>query len=671
MSPNRLASETSPYLLQHAHNPVDWFPWGDEAFALAGERNVPVLLSVGYAACHWCHVMAHESFEDEATAAEMNENFVCIKVDREERPDVDSIYMDAVQAMTGSGGWPMTVFLTPTGQPFYAGTYFPPQPRHGMPSFGQVLAGISKAWSEDRGSVVAQAAKVTDAIAGMRPAGAGADLSEEVLRNAHTSLRQAFDPEWGGWGGAPKFPQPMAIDFCLRADLRGWSGALDMARASLDAMANGGIYDQIGGGFHRYSTDHRWLVPHFEKMLYDNAQLAHTYTRAFQVTRDDRYRQIARETLDYLLREMRHPDGGFYSSQDADSEGVEGKFFVWSWEELATVVGEPVALWYGASPTGNWEGTNVLWTPRSLEAVAGEAGISSRQLGADIGTGRARLFAQREQRIRPGTDDKIIAAWNGLAIRSLAVAGRALDEPAYLQAAREAASFVLERMRVDGRLQRSWRQGRVSGPGFSDDYALMVSALLALYEATGTSRWISEARALMDGMMDLFSDPEGGFFQTGLDAGGLVLRPKEVFDNAVPSGNSSAAHALLRLSMLTGETRYEDAAISAMLPLTDHMSRAPVGFAESLCALDLLLARGREVAIIGEPATDPTLELAEEVWSRFLPHTVLAIGDPSETPAVELLAGRSLVAGLPAAYVCENFACQMPVTDRLSLAQLL
>jgi len=671
MSPNRLASETSPYLLQHADNPVDWYPWSDEAFALARQRNVPVLLSVGYAACHWCHVMAHESFEDETTAAEMNEDFVCVKVDREERPDIDAIYMDAVQAMTGSGGWPMTVFLTPTAHPFYAGTYFPPQPRHGMPSFRQVLAGISKAWGEDQEGVVAQAGKVTEAIAGMRPAGSDTELTEDILREAHTALRHSFDPERGGWGGAPKFPQSMAIDFCLRTDVRGWSGALDMARASLDAMANGGMYDQIGGGFHRYSTDALWLVPHFEKMLYDNAQLAHTYTRAFQVTHHDPYRQVASETLDYMLREMRHPEGGFYSSQDADSEGIEGKFFVWSWDELATVVGEPVARWFGASQTGNWEGTNVLWTPRSLEAVAEEAGISPGQLRQDIEVGRAQLFERREERIRPGTDDKIIAAWNGLAIRALAIAGRALEEPRYLQAASDAAMFVLERMRVDDRLHRSWREGKTSGPGFCDDYALMAGALVTLFEATGEPHWISEARTLVEAMLELFADLSGGFFQTGSDAQELVVRPKEVFDNAVPSGNSSAAHVLLRLSMLTGEARFEVAAVSALRAVSGQMSRAPVGFSEALSALDLLLSHGKEVAIVGERDSEATLALAGELWSRFLPHCVLAIGDPSEPPAVELLSGRSTVDGLSAAYVCENFACQMPVTDRVALSQLL
>ncbi len=661
---NRLIEATSPYLLQHAHNPVEWYPWGEEALGRAREESRPILLSVGYAACHWCHVMERESFEDEQTAAFMNEHFVNVKVDREERPDVDAIYMDAVQAMTGHGGWPMTVFLTPEGEPFYAGTYFPNEPRFGMPSFRQVLEGVATAWRERREEIAGQGRKVAEAIAEAQAVAESSEpLSEDLLRSAHRLLDGAFDTEWGGFGAAPKFPQPMTLEFMLRAHLRGYPGALDMVTTTLDRMAGGGIRDHLGGGFHRYSTDRIWLVPHFEKMLYDNAQLARLYLHAFQVTGNEAYRVVVVSTLEYLLREMRHEGGGFFSAQDADSEGVEGKFFVWSWDELVSVAGEEVADRLGASPEGNWEGTNVLWTPNP----AAEA------LPEDV---RERLLEVRSARIRPATDDKVLSGWNGLAIQAFAEAGRALGEPRYTQAAADAAGFVLENLRrPDGRLLRSWRDGRTSGPAYADDHAMLGMGLLTLYEATFDPRWMRAARDLAHDLTRLFRDARGGgFFQTGEDAERLVLRPKELFDNAVPSGNSVAADLLLRLGLLTGDSEYERAGVSALRAARPLMARAPSGAGHALQALDLYLGPAREVAIVGDLDRDETRALAAEVWRRFLPRTVLAAGphgDPGLAELIPLMGGRSELDGLPAAYVCERFACKRPVAAPADLAGLL
>ncbi|MGE5460846.1 MAG: thioredoxin domain-containing protein, partial [Solirubrobacterales bacterium] len=500
---NRLADATSPYLLQHAHNPVDWFPWGSEALERARREDKPILLSIGYAACHWCHVMERESFEDPATAALMNEHFVSIKVDREERPDLDAVYMDATQAMTGRGGWPLTVFLTPQGSPFYAGTYFPNEDRHGIPAFTKVLAAIAETWSSRRGEAETQAQRVVDAIARTGTlAGSSEPLSEEVTAEAFRGLRNAFDPRWGGFGHAPKFPQPMTLEFVLRMHVRGVPGAIEMLQLTLDRMASGGIHDQIGGGFHRYSTDERWHVPHFEKMLSDNAQLARLYVRAWQVTGVARYREVATRTCDYLLREMRQPDGGFSSSQDADSEGVEGRFFAWTWDELVAAVGEPVASALGAMPSGNWEGSNVPWMPHPLEGVADEYGLEVADLERELDAARATLFEIRGRRVQPATDDKVLAAWNGLAISALAEAGRVLGEPRYVDAAVAAAGFVLEHLRDErGRLLRSWRRGRVSGPAFADDHGLMTEACLVLYETTFDLRWFEAARTLGDELL--------------------------------------------------------------------------------------------------------------------------------------------------------------------------
>jgi uncharacterized protein len=678
-TPNRLASSTSPYLLQHAYNPVDWFPWGSEALDRARRENKPILLSVGYAACHWCHVMERESFEDPQTAALMNEHFVSIKVDREERPDLDGIYMDAVQAMTGQGGWPMTVFLTPDGAPFFAGTDFPPTDRHGLPGFRRVLEAIAEAWRDRQGDARHQGELVVGHLARQTSelSPGGQPLSEELPAQAFASLRRSFDRSWGGFGRAPKFPQPMTLEFALRRHLRGEPDALGMVELTLDRMAAGGIYDQLGGGFHRYSTDGRWLVPHFEKMLYDNAQLIRLYARAWQVTGRPRYRRVAAETAAWLLAELRHPRGGLFSSQDADSEGVEGKFFVWSWDELVEHAGEAVAAWFGASPEGNWEqGANVLWTPASPEQVAEQHGLSGPELEQQVAEGRRRLAAVRATRVRPGTDDKVLAAWNGLAAAALAEAGRAFGDPGLVEAGAAAAGFVLDALRDErGRLLRSWRDGRASGPGYLDDHACMAEACLTLYETTFEPRWLREARRLADAMLELFGDPEGGgFFQTGSDAEALVVRPRELIDNAVPSGSSVAAEVLLRLSHLTGSPAYEEAALGSLRLVQQAAARAPTAFGHALCAMELAVSRVREVAIVGRLASPDTRAMLDQVWRRFQPNRVLALADPDDPAAaaeVPLLAGREAVDGKATAYVCEHFACRLPVTDPGALAAQL
>ncbi|MGZ8630033.1 MAG: thioredoxin domain-containing protein [Actinomycetota bacterium] len=675
---NRLADETSPYLLGHAHNPVDWFPWGEEALAKARAGDRPIFLSIGYAACHWCHVMERESFEDETTAAFMNEHFVSIKVDREERPDLDGIYMDAVQAMTGQGGWPMSAFLTPDGEPFYAGTYFPPEPRHGLPAFRDVLRGVAEAWRDRREDVVGQAGHATEAISrASRMQASDAALGDADADEATEALRRSFDARWGGFGGAPKFPQPMTLEFLMRRAVRGSPGALGMVTTTLDRMADGGIWDHVGGGFARYSTDERWHVPHFEKMLYDNALLLQAYTRAWQVTGAVRYRVVAVETSEYLLREMQHPEGGFFSSQDADSEGVEGKFFTWTWPELVELVGEPVARAFGARPDGNWDGTNVLWRPTSLVETASAMGRTAEELDSELADARTVLFEAREARVRPATDDKVLAAWNGMAIGALAEAGRALGEPSYVEAATRAAAFVLTHLRRDGgRLARSWRGGIAGGPAFADDHALMASACLTLYETTFELAWFEHARELVDDLRRLFLDGDGGgFFQTGSDTQALLVRPKELYDNATPSGNSVAAEVLLRMARLTGNAALEAEAEAALGIVGDALVRAPSAFGHALCVLDRMVGPHREIAIVGDPGAGTTQALAAEVTARrYRPNLVLAVaaaGDEASRRSVPLLRHRAPIDGSATAYVCERFTCRLPVTEPAALrAQL-
>ncbi|HYY08277.1 MAG TPA: thioredoxin domain-containing protein [Actinomycetota bacterium] len=662
---NRLGRETSPYLLQHADNPVDWFPWGDEALEEAEARDRPIFLSIGYAACHWCHVMERESFEDEDTAEFLNEHFVPIKVDREERPDLDAIYMDAVQAMTGQGGWPLSAFLTPDGRPFYAGTYFPKEPSHGIPSFRQVLDGIATAWRERREDVESQGRSVIEAIARTSALDGSSDpLTDEITTEAMVTLRRSFDRARGGFGGAPKFPQPMTLEFLARRAARNDADALEMLTTTLDRMASGGIHDHVGGGFHRYSTDARWHVPHFEKMLYDNAQLAQLYTRTWLLTRDDRYRRVATDTLDYLLREMRQPEGGFSSSQDADSEGVEGRFFTWSWQELVELVGDETAHAFGATPEGNWEGTNVLWFPEGREPD-----------GVDLPSARQRLFAAREDRTRPATDDKVLTAWNAMTIQALAEAGRAFGVPGFVAAAEACAGFLVERLRsAEGRLLRSWRRDVEGRRGFCDDHALLASALLSLYATTGVARWFGEARSLAGSLMELFLDTDrGGFFQTGSDDDPLVVRPKELYDNAVPSGNSAAADVLQRMALLTGRDELERAGVSAIRLVREALGRAPTGFGQALSALDLYLGPAYEIAIVGDPDESGTQTLlAEIVRERFLPNVVVAVAPPGVAPeGLALLEDRAQRDGKPTAYVCQRFTCKLPVTEPDDLRQQL
>ena len=614
--------------------------------------------------------MERESFEDERTAALMNEHFVSIKVDREERPDLDAIYMDAAQAMSGSGGWPLTAFLTPAGEPFFAGTYFPPVPRHGLPSFRQVLGGIAEAWQERREELLQHGAEIAEHIGRVGQLEASREpLDDSVTRGAFAQLHRAFDSRRGGFGGSPKFPQPMTLEFVLRCALRGWAPALEIVTTSLDRMADGGIYDHVGGGFARYSTDEAWHVPHFEKMLYDNAQLARLYTRAWQVTRVDRYRRVATQTLEYLLREMQHPEGAFWSSQDADSEGVEGRFFTWTWGELIPLVGEPVARALGATPGGNWEGTNVLWRPTPIAGVAAASGRDPSELAEEVADGLSTLFEIREGRVRPATDDKALTAWNALAIGAFAEAGRAFGEPTFVDAAVRCADFVFTHLRDErGRLLRSWRNGVAGRPGFADDHALMASACLTLYETTFELRWFEQARALADELLRLFRDEErGGFFQTATDAERLVIRPKELYDNAVPSGNSVAAEVLLRLWLLTGEAGYEAAGRSALSLVRDAMAGAPTAFGHALSALDLYVGPAREVAIVGDPSASDTRALVEEITGRvYRPNVVLAVGRPGDDHArrtVPLLRDREVRDGAATAYVCEGFVCRLPVIE--------
>ena len=661
---NRLAEATSPYLLQHADNPVDWYPWGDEALEKAKSQDRPIFLSIGYAACHWCHVMERESFEDEETATFLNAHFVPLKVDREERPDLDSIYMDAAQSMTGQGGWPLSVFLTPDGTPFFAGTYFPKEPMHGMPSFRQVLEGVAEAWRERRPDLEEQGRRVLDAISRVGSLESSPEpLTEDIEQQAFDALRRSFDGTWGGFGSAPKFPQPMTLEFVLRMVVRGIPGSRAILAVTLDRMAAGGIYDQVGGGFSRYSTDATWHIPHFEKMLYDNAQLAQLYTRAWLVTREDRYRRVAADTLEYLIREMRHPDGGFFSSQDADSEGVEGKFFAWSWDELVALIGEHAAEAFGATQAGNWEGTNVLWLRDGAEPD-----------GSDLADARRVLFEAREDRIRPATDDKVLTAWNAMAIQAFAEAGRAFGRPDFLHAATACANFIGRHLRDPaGRLLRSWRDGMPGRSGFSDDHALLASAYLTLFGTTGDLQWYQEAARLVGDLVELFADRDnGGFFQSGIDDDPLVIRPKELYDNAVPSGNSAAADVLQRMSLLTGDPEEERLGVSAIRLVRDVLGRAPTGFGHALSALDLYLGPTREVAIVGDPADPRTGALVDEVVrARFLPNAVLAVADPRNRQAVQaipLLRDRPQIDGLPTAYVCQRFACRLPVTRPEDLA---
>jgi len=622
---NRLAQETSPYLLQHSENPVDWYPWGEEALARAREENRPILLSIGYAACHWCHVMAHESFEDSDTAAVMNELYVNVKVDREERPDLDALYMDAVTALTGQGGWPMTVFLTPAAEPFYGGTYFPPEPRHGLPSFSQILVAVAEAYRERPADVARTAGELVGAIrrgAELRPS--TDPLTDSILGDAVRALSRLFDPAWGGFGGAPKFPPASGLELLMRRD------GIDMVTLTLDAMAAGGMYDLVGGGFHRYSVDERWLVPHFEKMLYDNALLVPAYLHAWLLTGNARYRDIAGETVDYVLRDLLLPEGAFASSQDADTDGVEGLTYTWTADE----VGPEVAP--------------------LLEPFEHGRSIIRGELPADA---REKLLAVRAERPQPGRDDKAIASWNGLALAALAEAGRRLDRSDWIDVARSLADFLLGPLSSDGRLRRSYRAGRASGTGYLDDYANVAHGLYELHVATGELRFLEESRRLALVAIELFADDDrGGFFMTPSDGEPLVARTKDLDDSPIPSGNSMLAHIMLRLGRIYGDDELERRAVSVLRLVAPSLARSPSFFAWALCTLDLYLSTPREIAIVGQPQD----EVARAALAGFEPNAVVAFGRAEGVP---LLEGKTAIDGKPTVYVCERFACRAPVTE--------
>jgi uncharacterized protein len=671
---NRLIDETSPYLLQHAHNPVDWYPWGPEALERARTEDRPILLSVGYSACHWCHVMEHESFEDEQIAALMNENFVCVKVDREERPDVDTIYMNAVQMMTGHGGWPMTVFLTPDLRPFYGGTYYPPVDRQGMPGFPRILLTIADAYKNRRADITNSATTITSELKKInRFVESGEMLTTDVLNKAFSGLAANFDDVDGGFGRAPKFPPSMTLMFLLRCYHRTKSQqALEMVEITLQKMAAGGMYDHLGGGFARYSVDAHWLVPHFEKMLYDNALLARIYLYAYQETKNPLYKRVAEETLEYIIRDMTDRTGAFYSSEDADSEGEEGKFYVWTKAEVMEILGaedgQIFCEFYDVTEGGNFEhGKSILHTPQSVEEYSAATGRDVDRVRATIASGRKRLFNVREGRVRPGRDEKSLAAWNGLMLTAFAEAANVLDRDDYKQVAIRNADFLAEHLMKDGRLLRTYKSGRSKLNGYLEDYAYVLEGMVALYEATFDLKYFDLAQSLAGAMISQFRDEaSGGFFFTSNDHEELITRTKDYFDNAVPSGNSVAALALLKLGLLTGDHEYQLCAVSILRTMQHTMSRHPSAFGYLLSALDFYLSEPREIAIVGKLHSHEVRGFIREIYSNYLPNKVLAAAEPDDQRAmdkIKLLLGRTEVDGSAAAYVCRNYTCSLPATN--------
>ncbi|MFZ6027429.1 MAG: thioredoxin domain-containing protein [Chloroflexota bacterium] len=689
---NQLANQNSPYLLQHAENPVDWYPWGPEALEKARSEDKPIFLSIGYAACHWCHVMAHESFEDPETAALMNDSFVNIKVDREERPDLDSIYMQAVTALTGSGGWPMSVFLTPAGVPFLGGTYFPPVRRYNMPSFREILRGVAHAWENDRPRLLDNGQQLLEHIKAQVLPTPKAALDPQALDQAAAALANPYDWKNGGWGRAPKFPQPMAIEFLLRKATRGDAFAREIAVHALKAMARGGMYDVVGGGFARYSTDDRWLVPHFEKMLYDNAQLAQVYLHGWLVTGENRFRQICEETLDFVMREMTHPLGGFYASLDADSEGHEGRFYVWTLDELRTTLSpddyELFLAAYDVSETGNFEGQNVLQRRQDDSTIAKQHHITPEEVAAALKRIHTHLLAVRSRRPRPATDDKILTAWNALMLTAFAEAARYLKSASYLQAAIRNADFLLANLfshphspsleeaarrspkedgmdgilKDAGSLQRSWREGQARHLAYLEDYAALALALLALYQSDPNPRWYRVAKALADEVIAHFADESGGFFDTRDDHEALITRPKDLQDNATPCGNALAALALLKLAAYTGESEYRQRAETSLGMLQSSMIRYPTAFSFWLCAEDFAIGPVQEVVIAGEIDSTAGQALRQALWAVYRPRVVAAFVDGSASSAhPPLTTGRTARDHQPTAYVCQDFVCQRPV----------
>jgi uncharacterized protein len=679
--PNNLINENSPYLLQHANNPVNWFPWGEEAISKARTENKPIFLSIGYAACHWCHVMAHESFEDEETAAFMNEHFVNIKVDREARPDIDAIYMQATVAMTGSGGWPMSVFLTPDLKPFYTGTYFPPVQRYNMPSFKDILAGIARAWREEPEEI----SRVSDQVSShlqqsLTSAQNGATaLQPDHLNAVAKALGDAYDWGYGGWGAAPKFPQPMTIEFLFRRYAAGDADALKPAIHVLKAMSRGGMYDVVGGGFSRYSVDNFWRVPHFEKMLYDNAQLARAYLHAWQITREPHFKQIVIETLDFVAREMTHPVGGFYSSLDADSEGEEGKFYVWTLEEIREVLKEDSEFFeaaYGMTARGNWEGKTVLQRALDDSSLAARFKLDPKTVPAKLSDSHSKLLTARASRVRPGTDDKILTAWNGLMLATVAEAARVLDESElqhkYLLLATRNAEFLLDALRPNGKLKRSWRQGQITNEVFLEDHAALILGLIELYQTDFQDKWFAFAQELTEEMLDLYVDLNGGFFDTSKDSKELLLRPKDLQDNATPSGNALACEALLRLAAFTDNGKYRDLAEVSFKVIADQALRYPTSFARWLSAADFALGNVKQVAVVYDSDPENARQLLQTIHSQYRPNLIVATSPyPPSSKAPSLLVDRPVKDGKSTVYVCEGFVCKMPVTSTSELQALL
>ncbi|MEA2646562.1 MAG: uncharacterized protein QOE92_1645 [Chloroflexota bacterium] len=672
--PNRLAGETSPYLRQHRDNPVDWYPWGDEALARARAEDRPIFLSIGYSACHWCHVMERESFEDDGVAAFLNEHFVPIKVDREERPDLDSIYMQAVQQMTGSGGWPMSVFLTPDLKPFFGGTYFPPTARYGMPGFLDILGAVAEAYRDRRVEVEANAGRVAEVIsAGIGGGHQAHEPDLAVLDDAAARLKPQYDPQEGGFGQAPKFPQAMALEFLLRCWRRtGDRELLEVVERSLVKMAHGGIFDQLGGGFHRYSTDARWLVPHFEKMLYDQALLAPLYLHAYQATDNPGYLGACTRTIDYVLRDMTSPEGGFYSAEDADSDGVEGLFYTWTAEEVAELLGddyEVFARTFDVSDEGNWEGRSILHVLGDRRSIPETLGIGEGEYRGRLESARERLLAARDARTRPARDDKVLTGWNGLMLAAIAEAAAVLDRADYLEAAQRNATMLLARVDGDGRVLRTTREGQEPLAGYLEDYACLAHGLLALYQADFDPRWYTAAEAIARSMLDRFRDPEGGVLYSAADEHrDLLFRPKDWDDNAVPAGNSMAAEVLVELSLLSGEGAYRDAAVDVMSALTHSLASHPLFFGRLLSAVDTHLSNPMEVAVVGDLRSPAAAALLREVRSEYLPAMVLAAGPPGSS-VPPLLGAREGAASGAVAYVCRGFVCSLPVTSASGLRQ--
>ncbi|MFQ6035548.1 MAG: thioredoxin domain-containing protein [Sedimentisphaerales bacterium] len=680
---NRLINESSPYLLQHAHNPVDWYPWGNEAFERAKKNDIPIFLSIGYSTCHWCHVMEQESFDNEWTARIMNEHFVSIKVDREQRPDVDAIYMNAVQMMTGSGGWPLSVFLTPEGKPFYGGTYFPPKDMYGRPGFDRVLLAIAEMWKNKRQELLNSAAKLSQVLKETSLQVGQETLSPDILNEAYSYLEKIFDSTYGGFGSAPKFPQASNLSMLLGYWYRtGNEKALAMVETTLDAMAKGGIYDHLGGGFHRYSTDTRWLVPHFEKMLYDQALLSRAYVQTYQVTGKTAYARIAREIFDYVLRDMTDTEGGFYSAEDADSEGKEGTFYVWHPGLIEQILGAEKAKifneHYGVTKTGNFEdGKSILNISKSVEQLAKQFKKDPSAIEDILAQGRSKLLQYRAKRPRPYRDDKIITSWNGLMISSMAYGGAVLQQARYVNAAGKAAEFVLAKLCKNGRLMRYYRKDKAVELGFLDDYAFMIMALLDLYEATFDVKWLVEARRLAEQMIELFCDEVGGgFFLTGKDTERLIVRNKPSYDGAVPSGNSVAALALLKLSRLTIQQRFTDQAKQVFETFSSQLVQSPASLSSMLIALDFWFGPTQEIVIAGEPQQTDTKEMLKLVRSNFLPNAIVLFHETGEAgqaieKEVAFVKGQVVVDSRATAYLCENYVCKSPVNKTDDLRKIL